>query len=256
MKLAIISDIHANITALKIALDFIDRQQGIERIICLGDLVGFNTAPGECVDLIQERQILSIAGNHDAGVVGTMVEKQFPWECWEAIQWTRRQLNERQLTFLRSLAPQKIVEKKFWIMHGIFADQYHYMVGNRKHRYAFLRLRAAGLRLAFYGHIHQQTCFETRGIFGTIRSCASDSPVLLDPHASYLINPGTIGQPRTLDAFVQFAIVDFDQHTLQFHRIPYDYSAVLARTLEVFPRHAEMYRRFGSLPQDSSASAK
>lgn len=252
MTLALISDIHANATAFRLALDFINTQRDVEKIFCLGDVVGFNTSPGECIDLIQEHRIECIAGNHDAGVTGRMVEKQFPRECWEAILWTRKNLTPRQLRFLEALPTQSIVEQKFWMMHGIFGDPYHYMVGRWKHRYAFLRMGLNGIRLGFYGHIHQQTCFRNAAMLSTIESIEPSGTISFVDQASYLINPGTIGQPRTTNAEVQFAIVDWENSSLTFHRIPYDYTAVLERTLEVFPAHAAMYRRFGTLPELSS----
>jgi predicted phosphodiesterase len=249
MKFALISDIHANAPALRAALEFISPQRDIEKIFCLGDVVGFNTSPGECIDLIQDHRVECIAGNHDAGVTGKMVEKQFPRECWEAIQWTRKNISSRHLKFLESLSTQSIVDRRFWLMHGIFGDPYHYMVGNGKHRYAFARMRLSGIRLGFYGHIHKQTCYKSEGVFSHVTSIEPFGTVPIDRDASYLINPGTIGQPRVKNAEAQFAIVDTELSSVTFHRIPYDYATVLERTLEVFPTHAAMYRRFGSLPQ-------
>ncbi len=250
MKLAIISDIHANATALKLVLGFLKARGGVEKIFCLGDIVGFHTSPGECIDLVRENVVTCIAGNHDAGVAGSLGEKKFPWECWEAIQWTRKNITHQQLRFLESLPHQTIVDNAFWMMHGIFGDPHHYMVGDLKHQYAFLRLRFAGIRLGFYGHIHKQTCFKKslKEFSSAIEPMAISQPVVIEQRAAYLMNPGTVGQPRTNDPHARFAIVDLDEGLITFEKIPYDYSTVLDRTLGVFPRHTAIYKRFGSIP--------
>jgi predicted phosphodiesterase len=250
MKFALISDIHANSTALKLVLDFIRSQNDIEKIYCLGDLVGLHTSPAECVDLMVENNVLCIAGNHDAGVTGRFGKKKFPWECWESIEWTRRALSTQQLKFLESLPYQRIVDRTFWMMHGIFGDAHHYMVQPWKHHYSFLRLGLSGIRLGFYGHIHKQTCFkrEERITSAAIEQVATSQPVHLEKNFAYLINPGTIGHPRSNDTSASFGIVDLQDQLISFERIPYDYSAVLKRTLGVFPNHLSMYKRFGTVP--------
>lgn len=249
MKFALISDIHANAAALQKVLELIKAQNGIEKIYCLGDVVGFHTSPGKCIDLLEEHRVACIAGNHDRGVTGQLGEEKFPWECWEGIQWTRKNINSRQLKFLESLPSQTVLERQLWMMHGIFGDPHHYMVGNGKQRYAFLRLRLSGIRFGFYGHIHKQTCFKTRSPFfaSAIDSVEPSGMISLDNESSYLINPGTVGHPRTNDHQASFAIVDLDQHVVQFERITYDYAQVLEQTLDVFPGHVPMYKRLGSL---------
>jgi predicted phosphodiesterase len=250
MKFALISDIHANAIAFKLVLDFIKERNDIEKIFCLGDLVGLHTSPAECVDLIMENKVSCIAGNHDAGVTGRFGKKKFPWECWESIQWTRQALTIQQLKFLASLPHQRIVDQTFWLMHGIFGDAHHYMVQQWKHHYAFLRLGLSGVRFGFYGHIHKQTCFRREvGITSaTIQPVATSQPVHLDRNFAFLINPGTVGHPRSKDTSASFAIVDLDNELITFERIPYDYSAVLKTTLEIFPNHLSMYKRFGTVP--------
>ncbi len=248
MKFALISDIHANATALRLVLEYIRAQDGIEKIYCTGDVVGFHTSPGECIDFLQECHVECIAGNHDAGVTGKLGQEKFPVECWEAIQWTRNNLNKRQLSFLESLSNHLIINRQFWLMHGIFGDPHHYMVGDWKHRYAFLRLRLAGIRFGFYGHIHKQTCFkgESSVFSPTVHPVKTLQSVTLDSESIYLINPGTVGHPRTIDTAARFAIVDLDKGMINFEHVQYDYSVVLARTLEVFPSHISLYKRFQS----------
>lgn len=255
MKFALISDIHANAEALRLVLESLSAHDGVERIYCLGDVVGFHTSPGACIDLLQEYKAECISGNHDAGVTGKLGKEKFPAECWEAIQWTRAKLNSRQYKFLESLPGQATIDRQCRLMHGIFGDPHHYLVGEWKHRYVFFRMKLSGIRFGFYGHIHEQTCFKTgnAAVSGAIRSVDVSHPVPLDDDASWLINPGTVGQPRSADAHARFAIVDLDKKSIDFRKIPYDYSAVVNLTLEIFPQHISMYRRFGFTEEASKA---
>lgn len=253
MKLAIISDIHANATALKIALAAIRATPGVDRIICLGDVVGFHTQPGECIELVRANNIRCISGNHDAGVAGKLGEEKFPWECWEAIEWTRKELDRAQHQFLQSLSTMTAEGRQFWMMHGVLGDVHHYMNREWKVRYVASRLWLARCRFGFFGHTHTQTCYRIGGLpfAGTLEALDVAQPISLDDRSTYLINPGTIGQPRTRDSHVRFAFIDFENRLLTFERIPYDYASVTRQTLNVFPRHAPLYKRFDSQPGES-----
>gem|GEM_PF-1174168 len=249
MKLAVISDIHANAAALEAVLSAINNTPDVAQIICLGDIVGFHTQPSKCIELVRKYGIHCISGNHDAGVTGKLGQEKFPWECWEAIEWTRRQISNEEFEFLRSLQTNAAVKRQYWMMHGVLGDVYHYMNRDWKVRYTALRLWLARIRLGFYGHTHQQTCFRIRSPFfsSALQKIETSQPVPLDSESIYLLNPGTIGQPRAGDSHARFAIVDLNKCVISFEKIPYDYSAVVDRTLEVFPRHAPLYKRFDSL---------
>jgi predicted phosphodiesterase len=254
MKAAIISDIHANATALRLVLNDVAKW-GVQRIFCLGDVVGFHTEPGECIDLLQEHEVQCIAGNHDAGVTGKLGKEKFPHECWEAIEWTRGQLNDRQMKFLRSLSTQAVVDHTFWMMHGIFGDVYHYLVGDLRLRVVATRLKLSRISVGFYGHTHRQMCakLSNRLLSFTIEEIAQLDQVNLVDRATYLINPGTVGQPRSKDARAFYAIVDTDHMMVRFLRIGYDYDAVVRKTLSVFPAHARLYARFHSTESEVEA---
>lgn len=248
MKFTVLSDIHANAAALELALAAIKNSPYHERILCLGDVVGFHTEPGRCIDLIRENNIQCISGNHDAGVVGKLPQHKFPWECWEAIEWTRKRLNTDQMRFLESLQTDRLERPLFWMMHGMIGDVHHYMNSNWKVHYTTLRMKFAQTKFGFFGHTHAETCYQvpTPGL-SKVRGLEASGTVSLNRSSSYLINPGTIGQPRRKDENVRFLFVDLEAGGLQFQEIPYDYSAVVKQTLSVFPRHVSMYERFGSL---------
>ncbi|HEY6952312.1 MAG TPA: metallophosphoesterase family protein [Bacteroidota bacterium] len=248
MKAAFISDIHANATALQLVLDDIAAGGSIEKIYCLGDIVGFHTAPVECIELVRNNGIECLGGNHDAGVAGKLGENKFPRECWEAIEWTRAKLNSSQLRFLEGLPFQMMIARQFRLMHGMFENVTTYLVGTMKLRYVAARTSIDRFPLAFYGHTHAPRCYQfMNGLLGyPMIEHPHDSVVPLRTQSTYLVNPGSIGQPRTADHSARYCVFDTVLREVTFKRIRYDYNNVLAQTLSVFPGHEAMYQRFAA----------
>ncbi len=246
MSIAFISDIHANDIALEATLRAIAKDSTIERIYCLGDVVGFHTAPERCIEMLEQHRIVSLCGNHDAGVVGLLDREKFPRECWEAIEWTRARLSRAHLNYLAKLPTQTILDRKLWLMHGMFENCNRYLVGNLKLRYVAARLSVERISLGMYGHTHSQNChrFLNGMLAFPLTRMTTDGDVHLTDRATYLVNPGTVGQPRDGDASARFCVFDTEKNTIRFERVPYDYPGVVRRTLEVFPSHERMYRRF------------
>jgi predicted phosphodiesterase len=188
-------------------------------------------------------------------VTGKLGKEKFPRECWEAIEWTREHLNDRQLKFLRSLSTQAVVDHTFWMMHGILGDVYHYLVGDWRLRIVATRLKLSRISVGFYGHTHRQMCtkFSSRLLSLSLQETAQLDHVNLVDHATYLINPGTVGQPRSRDTRASYVILDTDNMIVRFLRIGYDYDAVVRKTLTVFPGHARHYARFRSVVSEVEA---
>lgn len=248
MKYAIISDIHANAVALNLVLASIKGRGDVVKTYCLGDIVGLHTEPGECIDLLREHRVECIGGNHEAGVTKKLGSDRFPRECWESIVWTRERLSPGQLRFLESLEAQKIVEPSFWLMHGVFGNPDRYLAGWWKTRFAVARLHAAKIRFGFFGHTHVTAWFISRDsvLPLAVSTVSSNGAALLEGGSVNLINPGTVGHPRTNDPFARFVILDTDEESVSFEAIGYDYTSVVRQTLRVFPGHAGMYERFGT----------
>ena len=245
MRYAVISDIHANVHALKAVLDAI-RLEGVDRILCLGDLVGFHTSPGECIDMLRSHDVTCIAGNHDKGVTGELGRRLFPRECWEAIEWTREQLSKDQIDFLRTLPSHLVVDDLMMLMHGMMGSSHIYLVGRTKLTFAALWLKRAGIPLAFYGHTHQSSAYRISGkVFPRyVESHDTTRPLFFSEHVQHLINPGTVGQPRTTDTRAIFALLDTTSRRITWMHVAYDYGAVVEETLKIFPSHERLYRRF------------
>jgi len=244
MLIAVISDIHANIEALTVVMKDI-REKRVDKVVCLGDIVGFHTHPGECIDLLRNEGVFCILGNHDAGVIGQLGQEHFPSEGWDAIEWTRSNISKDHLSYLRSLASNEIVNSNMWLMHGYFGNVTRYLVGSRRILLAAARLRFRNVKLGFFGHTHQARMLKVRGMkfVEDVQqpACPEGST---DGDSVFLCNPGTIGQPRTPDASARYLTFDSTQAYIRFHRIGYDYLEILKETLSCFPHHEVFYGRF------------
>jgi predicted phosphodiesterase len=241
MRYAIISDIHANLPALELVLNSI-RGEHIQEIVCLGDLVGLHTSPGECIDALRSASVRCIAGNHDDGVTGRLDRRHFPLESWDAIRWTRSKLNQSQMSFLKELPHMIAIENLGLAMHGMFRNNRRYLVGSLKLAVAAVRTKRAGFDIAMNGHTHRATCYRIHTGLLPVEITALETfhPQHVSDGACYIINPGSVGEPRDGVSRATYAIIDKDARSVEWRRLNYDYGAVVAETVRVFPDHTRL----------------
>ncbi len=229
MQYAIISDIHSNIEAFQVVLEEIDRR-GVDQIICLGDVVGYNANPNECTRLLVENKIPSIMGNHDAVVCDMVDPIDFNPIAKKAILWTKKTLEDPYKDFLFRQPAQRRLAESVRLVHGsiVNRDQYlltrHTIMENIDH----MRKNVPEIRLLFFGHTHNQIAFTYKQ---DTLSVISSSRFLLKEDSFYLINPGSVGQPRDQDPRSAFLIYDEDACTVEFIRLPYDIQACKQKIL-------------------------
>jgi len=238
MRFAIISDIHANIEALDSFFESI-KDNPVDEIICLGDLVGYNASPNECIELIREKKIKCLMGNHDARAAGIEDLSEFNLLAANAIEWTKGVLKEENRAFLAGLPRCLNVAKKFYAIHGSIDDTDRYIYGAADALRNFKLLeKVKGLNICFFGHTHVPISY----------LCANDSvrmnldnSIKLKKGASYLINPGGLGQSRDKDHRGSYAVYDTKTSEVTFHRIEYDIDSTVEKIIEagLSPRLAE-----------------
>ena len=227
MKLALISDVHANLEALRACLEHA-RAQGAERHAFLGDLVGYGADPGPVVDVVRdlvERGALAVKGNHDqaavAGEAGSMRQV-----AGRAIGWTHAHLGDAQRAFLDAL-PLVVREQGLYLVHASPEEPQEWVYVTDPAR------AAAGLAPAtwvFCGHVHEPVLY-TQGV--------ASRPVAFRPvpgvsipvpaHRRWLAVIGSAGQPRDGNTAACYATLDTDRPALTFHRVPYDWRAAAAK---------------------------
>lgn len=233
MRLALISDIHANLEALQATLADI-AARGVDRVVCLGDIVGYNANPAECIALIRAANALCVAGNHDLAVCGRMPSKNFPATAARAIVWTHRHLSWDDLLFLAGLPLKAHVEGGLVAVHGALHPQTECATvrldSDERRLQSFYALAAdpSRARIGAFGHTHQVGIYEFRG--GGVVAPQGEQTVKLRDDAYYLINPGSVGQPRSKDKRASYMVLDLAQRTVTVHRVTYDVTAAWAAT--------------------------
>ena len=222
MKYAIISDLHANLEALEAVLA--DMQPHADAVICLGDIVGYNANPNECLELVQNVCNVVIAGNHDQAACDLRLYDDFSEYAKEAMHWTREQLTPAWKQYLYSL-PNTATFGGCWLAaHGSPRDTDEYLFHELHFQEAFSYLHAymPDLRGCFIGHTHLPMIWECTQE-GLVRPAETTSlRVTLDSTRRYIINPGSVGQPRYGSPEASYLLLDDQALTVEFRFVDYD----------------------------------
>ncbi|UCH54274.1 MAG: metallophosphoesterase family protein [Pseudomonadota bacterium] len=223
MKTAILSDVHSNLEALERCCAHACAQ-GAERFVCLGDMVGYGADPCATLDLLMSLPgIVALRGNHDEALFRDPGDHA-PEAVRRVLAWTRAQLSEAQLKFLQDLP-------YVWREEGV---TYAHASADQPMRWEYVRmpeqaercLAAAGTPLVFIGHVHEpKIYYETAG--GALRDFtpARSEVIPLSARSRYVVNVGSVGQPRDGDAASSYVLYDAARAEVVFHRLAYDYHA-------------------------------
>jgi len=224
MTVAILSDIHGNREALEAVLSALD-SRSVQAVWCLGDLVGYNPDPDFCVDEILRRAAAVVRGNHDKAVAGLLSLEWFNPTAKEAILWTRRASKPGTLERLARL-PEGPVEAGGGVVlcHGTPVDEDRYMVERGAVADALRWMRSGGraVRICFHGHTHAPFACSLRDGASRLEALPTEGEIGLDPGRIYLINPGSVGQPRDGIPLASFGILDVDRSSYVTLRVAYD----------------------------------
>jgi len=229
MRYLILSDIHANLTALDTVLDVAKGRW--QKAVCLGDLVGYGPDPNEVIDRVRALPAVTIRGNHDKAIAGLEDADEFNPVARNAVLWTREQLRPENRQYLLDLPKGPVTVDGFSIVHGAVHDEDEYVLSPGL---ALDGLQNAPTPVTFFGHTHLQGGFSLRGEDVTLLHFrpSGGNPFAnftIEQGTTYLLNPGSIGQPRDGDPRAGFAIADLDGGSVEFWRIPYNIEDVQGR---------------------------
>jgi predicted phosphodiesterase len=228
VRYLIVSDIHANREALDAVVR--DAAGRYDQAVCCGDLVGYGADPNPVVEWVRASCALTVRGNHDKACTGIDDLEWFNPVAKEAALWTQRVLTPANAEWTRALPQGPLSIGGFQIIHGAPFDEDEYVVAPAEATQAFGYLEC---RVAFFGHTHLQGGFIwNRSRVETIARVAprNDRQVMeIDPECAYLINPGSIGQPRDGDPRAAYVIYDPDAAMITYFRVPYDIESAQKR---------------------------
>jgi diadenosine tetraphosphatase ApaH/serine/threonine PP2A family protein phosphatase len=216
MRIAVISDIHANLHALESVLADIDREP-VEQIWCLGDIVGYGPRPNECCDLIRERAAISLCGNHDLASLGLLDVAEFSGDAATAARWTTGVLGDAQRTWLGSLNPFARREGAE-LFHASPRDPVWEYVLSDEAAAATLALSPRPLVLVGHSHVALEVAWDDDLLTGGLAPAGTT----VEARGRVLLNPGSVGQPRDGDPRAAYLLLDLDGKRATFHRTDYD----------------------------------
>jgi len=215
-RIVVFSDIHANLQALKAVLKDIDDLK-VDREYCCGDLVGYGAHPNECIELVRERDCPIVAGNHDHAALLKTDISYFNDVAKTAVLWTKEVLTPENTEFLDSL-PMTYQEGDFFFVHSSpkNPEEWNYILtmGDARMNFNFFKER-----FCFIGHSHQPFIIENEE--GNL-SCPDKPEIPLFDKRRYLINVGSVGQPRDRNPLASYAFCDLNENILQIRRVEYD----------------------------------
>ncbi len=215
MKFAIIADIHANLEAFEVVLDDI-KSQKCTHYACLGDVVGYNANPKECLDIVRAMNMPCVKGNHDEYCSSQDNMEGFNPAAAEAVAWTRKQISVDDKQWLRELKYQRMVTN-FTIVHAT-------LDGPQRWGYVFDKLAAAAsftyqnTSVCFFGHTHVPVAFMRDSM---VRG-GTYSKFKVEPGKKYFVNVGAVGQPRDNNPKAAYVVYDIDEATIELRRLEYD----------------------------------
>ncbi len=221
MRYLVISDIHGNLEALE---EVLKQTPPFDQLVCLGDLVGYGASPNEVITTVRSHDLAGvIRGNHDKVCAGLDPGFNFNNNAYASAMWTRDRLSPDNFDYLRQLPEGPVVvSPDITIAHGSPMDEDYYILYEND---AYISFQAFNTRLCFFGHSH------VPGIFVLEESASSfyyfiprgDATFKLrgDGSCRYLVNPGSVGQPRDYDPRASFCLLDTEQWTLSFFKLNY-----------------------------------
>ena len=231
MRYLILSDIHANLDAFETVLEHAAGRW--DRVLVLGDLVGYGAEPNEVVDRVKElAPDVVIRGNHDKAACGIDDGSQFNHVARMAAVWTGGQLTPENLAYLRELPMGPIeIDDLTEICHGAPFDEDAYVFDELD---ALRALKLSERPLCLFGHTHYPVTFELSAeTFDSIGpSPSAETTLRLREGAKYLVNPGSVGQPRDGDPRAAYAVVDVGARSVELFRVPYRIEAAQAKIMK------------------------
>jgi predicted phosphodiesterase len=227
MRYALISDIHANLEALKAALEALSGEN-IDEYLCVGDIIGYGADPSECIKIIRSlAPAVFISGNHEWGVTGLLKPDYFSDYAREAIEWTKKVLTRDEIDYLKT--SELVCEHDcFTLVHGglVRPSKFPYILDSDD---AYSTMKLMDKDMCFVGHTHMAEIYYSDKD-GARRHMGTS--IKLEKGKRYLVNVGSVGQPRDADSRASYAIFDSSTGSVEIKRVWYDFKVTQAKIIK------------------------
>lgn len=228
MKTALISDLHGNLEALEAVLLDV-KEKAVNEIVCLGDLVGYGANPNECIEIVREVAGAVIAGNHDWAVLGKTDYSNFNPVARSAVEWTKKNTKPKNLEYLDrlELVARHEAESLLFVHSTPHNPQdWNYLFDLIDFRD---QLQYFTERVCLIGHSHEPLFVQA---FDASVKLVEENPLKFEKGARYIINVGSVGQPRDLDPRASYTLFDSGSGTAEIVRVSYDIAKAQSKILQ------------------------
>ncbi len=217
MKYALLSDIHGNLEALQAVLRDIESNQ-VEKIHCLGDVIGYGADPVACLDLVQQHCEVKLMGNHEFAAIGLSSTEHYNEAAQVATEWTRKQLTDHELDIINGFEIKHTIADVLLVHSSPYdPERWHYILTPASAAQAFANFDE---RICFFGHSHLPQIYMEQE--DGLPRCLVGHDFMPDDEGRYLINVGSVGQPRDEDPRACYTIFDTEEGEVTYHRVEYD----------------------------------
>ncbi len=227
MKFALISDIHANYEALTKVLADIETQK-VDTIHCLGDIIGYGAEPGLCLEAVSKYCDVKLMGNHEYAALGLIYTEHYNAAAKESSEWTKTQLSDNDLSLIADFEMSHSFDN-FLLVHAypFEPEKWRYIIAPNAAIEGFMHFTE---KICFFGHSHLPQIFIEQE--DALPRCQVGHDFLPDRENRYLINIGSVGQPRDNDNRACYLIFDTDEYEVFYRRVEYDISATQDKMAE------------------------
>jgi diadenosine tetraphosphatase ApaH/serine/threonine PP2A family protein phosphatase len=215
-RIAVFSDVHGNLQSLEAVLEAI-KDEEVQQLFCCGDIVGYGGNPNECIEMVRDLGCPVVVGNHDYAALDLTSTDYFNEVARAAIQWTKTVLHDDHATFLKNLGFAHAKED-YYIVHASprSPEEWNYIITMGE---AELNFHYFEQKFCFIGHSHQPFIVEQKE---DNLNCPRTPTIEINDDARYLVNVGSVGQPRDRDPRACYTICDLEKKTIEIKRIDYD----------------------------------
>ena len=241
MRILIVSDVHANLTALEAVLRDAERGRALDGVWSLGDCVGYGPRPGECIERLRGLGAVMVAGNHERAATGAIGTEEFNSDAAAAAEWTKGRLSGDEKAFLDSLDEVVRLEvdgagqstrtgvdprRGFTLVHGTLRWPIWEYLMSPEVALAHLALQETPFGLVGHTHVPMLVIEDRNSLEGCqLFRLADGERIDLDPKMRIVVNPGSVGQPRDGDPRASYAVYDSESNSIALHRVEYDIAA-------------------------------